>query len=86
MAATDFTLDDLVRILRDCAGQAESVELGGDILDVPFADLGYDSLALMEAVSRIQRQYQVRLGDEAAGDETPRLLLERVNGLFALAG
>jgi minimal PKS acyl carrier protein len=85
MAAPEFTLDDLVNVLRDCAGQSESVNLGEDILDVPFADLGYDSLALMEAVSRIQRQYQVKLGDEAAGDETPRLLLTRVQETLAVA-
>ena len=52
-----FTLDDLRRILRACAGEAESIDLDGDIVDIPFDELGYDSLALLELASRVEREY-----------------------------
>lgn len=77
-----MTIDDLRRILTECAGEDESVDLHGDILDTPFADLGYDSLALMETVSRIKRDFAVEIAeDELAVVDTPRVLL----GLVARA-
>jgi hypothetical protein len=50
-----LTLEGLTTILKAAVGTDEGVDLGGDILDVEFAGLGYDSLALMEAGSRIER-------------------------------
>ncbi len=80
MTAPRLTLDDLTRLLRDCAGAAEGVDLDGDILDVPFTDLGYDSLALLEAAGRIERERGVALDDEAVGTAgTPRQFLALVN-------
>ncbi|MER5704764.1 acyl carrier protein [Micromonospora sp. NPDC002296] len=74
-----MTIDDLRRILAECAGEDESVDLGGDILDTPFNDLGYDSLALMETASRINHEYGVKIADEEiATAETPRALLDMV--------
>ena len=61
---TQFTLDDLRRILREGAG--DSGTLDGDITDVPFTDLGYDSLALLELSSRVEREYAVPIPDDAA--------------------
>ncbi|WP_019819617.1 acyl carrier protein [Saccharomonospora saliphila] len=81
MAQTDVRLEDLVRILRECAGEAENVDLDGDILDTDFQDLGYDSLALLEASSRISREYGVTLSDDAVTSaQTARELLRVVNG------
>jgi act minimal PKS acyl carrier protein len=75
-----FTVADLVRLLRECAGEEESVNLDGDILDVRFDDLGYDSLALFNTISRIERDYGVQLPDEAVADATtPRALLDEIN-------
>lgn len=80
MTAREMTLDDLIGVLRDCAGEAEGVDLSGDILDVPFADLGYDSLAMLEAASRVERERGVELADEAVGTAgTPRRFLALVN-------
>ncbi|GAA3827715.1 acyl carrier protein [Streptomyces coacervatus] len=80
MTAPALTLTDLTRILRESAGEDESVNLDGDILDTPFAELGYDSLALLEAASRIEREVGIRLSEDALGDaETPRLFLNLVN-------
>ena len=44
-----FTLDDLRRILMEGAGADETVDLGGDILDHGFGDLGYAKGAFPEA-------------------------------------
>ena len=61
---TRFTLDDLRRIL--CEGAGDSGALDGDITDVTFTDLGYDSLAVLELSSRIGREYAVSIPDDAA--------------------
>lgn len=61
---TIFTLDDLKRIMRECAGEDESVDLDGDIGGVTFDELGYDSLARMETASRVEREFDVVLPEE----------------------
>ncbi|GGQ86115.1 acyl carrier protein [Couchioplanes azureus] len=77
---TQLTLDGLRKILLECAGEDEGVDLNGDILDVDFADLGYDSLALLETAGRIQRQFDARLDDEAVVEaRTPRALIDLTN-------
>ncbi|MFE0733500.1 acyl carrier protein [Streptomyces sp. NPDC058855] len=76
-----FTLDALRAVLVACAGEDDGVDLTGDILDVTFEDLGYDSLALMESASRIERDLGVVLDDADVSEAlTPRLLLDLVNG------
>ncbi len=85
MAALD--IDDLRRILVACAGEDDAVDLNGDILDTPFDDLGYDSLALMETAARIEREYGVDLPDEEVTEAgTPRALLDLANGVSRAAG
>lgn len=75
-----FDTTTLVQLLRECAGEEEEVDLDGDILDTAFEDLGYDSLALFNTVSRIERDYGVELPDEVvAVAQTPRQLMELVN-------
>lgn len=82
-----FTVDDLKQTIRECAGQDESVDLSGDILDTAFSELGYDSLAVMETASRVERDYHVELPEEQVGDiKTPRDFVDFVNArLRALA-
>jgi act minimal PKS acyl carrier protein len=81
VTTTLFTIDDLRRVLLEGAGEAEDVDLDGDILDVEFSDLGYDSLAMLETAGRITREFGVRLDDEATvAATTPRKLLDLVNG------
>ncbi|MFI8931136.1 acyl carrier protein [Streptomyces sp. NPDC053474] len=76
---TAFEIEDLVRLLRECAGEEETVDLDGDILDTTFEDLGYDSLALFNTVSRIERDYSLTLPDEVVVEaRTPRHLLDLV--------
>ncbi len=84
--ATLLTIDDLRRILVECAGETDGTELSGDIVDLRFETIGYDSLALMETAARLESRYDVAIPDDfAARVETPRQLLELVNGALAEA-
>ncbi|WP_155374707.1 acyl carrier protein [Catellatospora vulcania] len=76
----DFTIEDVRRILRDVAGADERVDLDGDIADTSFADLGYDSLALLETTARLQRDLSIRLPDDAVlAVSTPGQLIDLVS-------
>jgi act minimal PKS acyl carrier protein len=75
-----FAVDDLRRILRISAGEDGSNPLDGDILDVTFAELGYDSLALLEMTSRVEREFGMSIPDGVVADlPTPRAYLGYVN-------
>ncbi|MET9218419.1 acyl carrier protein [Streptomyces sp. NPDC088197] len=81
-----FTLDDLRRILLEAAGEEEGVDLSGDIIDTEFQALGYESLALLETGSRIEREYDISLDDSALTDAvTPRGLIDAVNSQLSAA-
>lgn len=81
MSDQAITLEVLTRTLREGAGTDENVELSGDVLDVEFTELGYDSLALLETAARLERDHGILLDDDAATSaRTPRELLELVNG------
>lgn len=82
---SEFTLQDLTAKLRECAGVEEAVDLGGEVLDTPFVELGYDSLALLQVTGVLKRELDVDLVDDAVAEvETPRLLLKMVNEALAL--
>lgn len=78
-------LGDLRRIISESAGVSESVDLDGDILDVSFVDLGYDSVALLEITSTVMRQYRIELGEDAERAATPREFLTLANAQLQLA-
>ena len=83
MSAPEMTVDDLKNLLSTAAGVPEGIDLGGEILDTGFDELGYDSLALLETASRIERMYGVQLADSLVTDAvTPRLLIAAVNELL----
>jgi act minimal PKS acyl carrier protein len=63
-----INLDDLRELMSECAGVDEDVDLAGDIAEVEFTELGYDSLALLELASQVQRRYQVPIPDEAVSE------------------
>lgn len=80
MTSRAIDLEELRRILRECAGTEPGVDLDGEILDTSFGELGYDSLAIMETAARIAREYGLTIDDGALGAATtPRLLLALVN-------
>jgi glucose-1-phosphate thymidylyltransferase len=82
-AVKELTLDDLQRIMRACAGEVEPVDPGADVLDTSFTDLGYDSLALLEAAAVIKREYEVTLSDDDIDvNETPQVFLAKINGML----
>jgi len=86
MATREFTANDLRRILLEGAGADEGVDLDGDILDVRFEALGYESLALLETGSRIEREYGITLDEDAlAVANTPRALIATVNSQLRMA-
>ncbi|MFI5807639.1 acyl carrier protein [Streptomyces sp. NPDC051561] len=74
------TLSDLTRMLRESAGEEEGIDLDGDVQDTPFIDLGYDSLALLQVIGQVQREYGISIPDDAIVDaETPGALLALIN-------
>ncbi|MEU8891684.1 acyl carrier protein [Streptomyces sp. NPDC048442] len=81
---TRFELTDLTTLLRECAGESEGVDLGGDVLDVAFVDLGYDSLAMLQTTGHIEREWKVLLDEDAIEEAvTPRQYLALVNETLA---
>jgi act minimal PKS acyl carrier protein len=83
----EFTFDHLKEALRASAGVDGSVNLDGDVLDTPFEELGYDSLAMLELASRVQRDFRVPMPDDAGQHmPTPRAALAYINARLAEAG
>ncbi|MGW7386858.1 acyl carrier protein [Streptomyces sp. NPDC054794] len=81
MSHATFTFDDLKRILLEGSGAPEGVELDENILDTEFDALGYDSLALLETASRIEREYGISLEEWLLTDApTPRAFVAAVAG------
>jgi act minimal PKS acyl carrier protein len=84
VAVSALTIEGLKEILNEAAGDDDSFKPGQDILDIPFLELGFDSLALLETVALIKRKHGVAVADdEMAYIETPRQLLDKVNGQIA---
>jgi len=78
-----FTESDLIKIMRDSAGADESVTIDGDVLDREFAELGMDSLAVLEIQSRIALDHNVAMPESALEHmTTPRRTVEYVNELL----
>lgn len=79
-----FTLDDVRRMMLAIAGVDDGIELDGDIGDVPFSDLGYDSLALLELSSQVAREYGTSIPDEAVHEmPTPNAAVTYFSGRLA---
>jgi act minimal PKS acyl carrier protein len=80
MQTQAVTADELRDVLQQAAGDPDLGELAGDWMDSSFTDLGYDSVALLETLSRIERRLGVRLGDTIVADaNTPQAFLDLVN-------
>ncbi|MEU6622813.1 acyl carrier protein [Streptomyces litmocidini] len=79
-----LTTDGLMEIIRDCAGEGDPVEATDRPEDLEFTALGYDSLALLETLSRLERVFGVAIeDDEFARAKTPAQLTTLVNRLLA---
>ncbi|MEU5538116.1 acyl carrier protein [Streptomyces sp. NPDC020362] len=67
-------------MLRESAGEEEGIDLDGDVIDTPFIELGYDSLALLQVIGQVQREYGITIPDDAVVDaETPGAMLALIN-------
>ncbi|CAO5245942.1 acyl carrier protein [Frankia sp. AgKG'84/4] len=79
-----MTIDELRAILVDCAGGDDAV-LPGDISAVPFDELGYDSLALIETAARLRLDHDVLIPDEEIAEvRTAGELLGKINDRIAV--
>lgn len=78
---SELTMDELTVLLRECAGDAEEVDLEtADASEISFVELGYDSLALLQVAGAVKREYGVELpDDDVIGVETPQSLLQLIN-------
>lgn len=75
----ELTVTRLMEIVRECAGDGETPTSADDVLDVEFSALGYDSLAMLETASRVERDYGIRLADDQVTEaKTPRAFLSLV--------
>jgi act minimal PKS acyl carrier protein len=75
-----LTINDLLGILAQCAGEIGDADLGGEVEHRTFEEIGYDSLALMETAARLKRDFGIELTDEEITTaETPFDLLKVVN-------
>ncbi|MEV0092393.1 acyl carrier protein [Streptomyces sp. NPDC050738] len=78
---SEITLAELGELLLECVGAPEEGMAfeGEDALDTPFLEFGYDSLALLQVTSVINRNHAILLDDDAVAEaETPRLLLQMI--------
>ncbi|WP_410608254.1 acyl carrier protein [Amycolatopsis sp. lyj-109] len=74
-----MSIDQLRGILVECAG-GDADALPRDLVDVPFEELGYDSLVLIETSATLKREYGVLIPDEQLTElRTPAELLALVN-------
>jgi act minimal PKS acyl carrier protein len=82
----EFSVHELKRLLREAAGEADGIDLDGDIGDQTFEELGYDSVSLLETSGLIRREYGVDLSDEALFEAgTPSALANIVSRELAAA-
>lgn len=82
--AKAFTNTDLKRVLEAAAGTDAGGYVEGDTINESFEALGYDSLAILEAGSRIEREYGIKLDDDLlVVSHTPRMLVDAVNACLA---
>jgi minimal PKS acyl carrier protein len=77
----EITLPRLVQLIRECAGDSDEMDLDGDIIDVSFQDLGYDSLALLEISAKIEQDLGVSIPEDEI--KTPRETLQLINAKMA---
>jgi len=83
---TQMAVQELVTDLIRYAGTDEDGDglLRGDpadLVDMPLPDLGFDSLAVLNTLGRIERDHRIKLDDETVTDPKMTLgeLLAKIN-------
>ncbi|KAA9166512.1 acyl carrier protein [Amycolatopsis acidicola] len=81
---TSIDVPTTLRILCEAAGEDEDLELAGDDSETTLADLGFDSLVLIEAGTRIEREFGAAIPeDRLAGAVTVADFRALVNEVLA---
>jgi aromatase len=81
---TSFTIEDLRCLLRETPGAPEAIDGGCGGTEASYADLGYDSLALMEVAARIKQRHGVEVPQDAvATTATPAMTVVAVEQLVS---
>jgi acyl carrier protein len=76
-----FTVADLKRTVDACVGADEVGVFDNSTADTSFAELGLDSLAVYELVTRLQDELKIPISDEVIETmKTPNLLIGFING------
>jgi act minimal PKS acyl carrier protein len=60
--------ETLTRLLLEAIGLEEDADLEGGDADTPLLELGYDSLALLQVVGRIEAEFGLLVPDTAITD------------------
>ncbi|MGC9535674.1 acyl carrier protein [Streptomyces sp. UG1] len=81
--SSTMTFEDLKTIVSRCVDELELTEAD---LGTAFTEIGYDSLAVLEIASQIQREYGLQIPDEAIETmDTPKAVIDYVNTSLAAA-
>ncbi|MFE9457568.1 acyl carrier protein [Streptomyces californicus] len=82
--SSTMTFGDLKDIMSRCTGETE--DLTEEHLGLDFTEIGYDSLAILEIASQIQREYGLQIPDEAIEEmNSPQAVIDYVNNSLAAA-
>ncbi|RFU83711.1 acyl carrier protein [Streptomyces triticagri] len=81
---SSISFDDLKAIMSRCIGELDGKEITEADLATPFTDIGYDSLAVLEIASQLQREYSLQIPDEAIEEmDSPKAVIDYVNANLA---
>ncbi|WP_298181177.1 acyl carrier protein [Saccharomonospora sp.] len=79
-----FSIEDLNRLLASGATAGGDSEITDSSLAEEFTELGYDSLALLELVSKVEREYGLKLPEDALENMlTPRSTVDYISARLA---
>jgi act minimal PKS acyl carrier protein len=77
---TAFSVTELNTTIAKCLGNDSGGQVTDDNLDTEFSELGYDSLAVYELMTRLQDDIGIPISDEEIDElTTPRLVIAFVN-------
>lgn len=81
-----MNIDDLKAVMNRCTGQLDGSELTAADLGTSFPEIGFDSLAVLEIASQIQREYGLQIPDEAIETmDCPQAVIDYVNAQLEAA-
>lgn len=81
---TDFTLTDLLGLIRSCGAEFDlPIE---QAMDTPMAELGLDSLAVLQIAALIEQRTAVPIPDTILDEwQTPRRIMDDVSDRIKVA-